>query len=56
MMARIGRLTAAEFLKLFSQPFLYITLVVVVASTLGAEVFRPIIATGRTPRASASPA
>jgi len=41
-MARIGRLTAAEFLKLFSQPFLYITLVVVVASTLGAEVFRPI--------------
>jgi len=42
MMARIGRLTAAEFLKLFSQPFLYITLVVVVASTLGAEVFRPI--------------
>jgi ABC-type transport system involved in multi-copper enzyme maturation permease subunit len=42
MMARIGRLTAAEFLKLFSQPFLYITLVVVIASTLGAEVFRPI--------------
>jgi ABC-2 type transport system permease protein len=42
MMTRIGRLTAAEFLKLFSQPFLYITLVVVVVSTLGAEVFRPI--------------
>lgn len=42
MIGRIGRLTAAEFLKLFSQPFLYITLGVVIASTLGAEVFRPI--------------
>jgi ABC-2 type transport system permease protein len=42
MMTRIGRLTAAEFLKLFSQPFLYITLIVVLFSTLGAEIVRPI--------------
>jgi ABC-type transport system involved in multi-copper enzyme maturation permease subunit len=42
MMTRIGRLTAAEFLKLFSQPFLYITLGVVLVSTLGAEIVRPI--------------
>ena len=42
MMSRIGRLTAAEFLKLFSQPFFYITLGVVLVSTLGAEIVRPI--------------
>jgi len=42
MMTRIGRLTAAEFLKLFSQPFLYITMAVVLVSTLGAEIVRPI--------------
>jgi ABC-2 type transport system permease protein len=42
MIARIGRLTAAEFLKLFSQPFLIITVLVVISSTLGAEIFRPI--------------
>ena len=42
MMTRIGRLTAAEFLKLFSQPFFYITMAVVLVSTLGAEIVRPI--------------
>jgi ABC-2 type transport system permease protein len=42
MMTRIGRLTAAEFLKLFSQPFLYIALIAVLASTAGAEFLTPI--------------
>ena len=32
MIGRIGRLTAGEFIKIFSQPFLYITLVVVLAA------------------------
>lgn len=43
MMTRIGRLTAAEFLKLFSQPFLYITLAVLLICTVGAEVGTPLM-------------
>jgi ABC-2 type transport system permease protein len=42
MMTRIGRLTAAEFLKLFSQPFLYIALFVLLFFTPGVELLRPI--------------
>jgi len=43
MMTRIGRLTAAEFLKLFSQPFLYISLVVLLVFTILSEVLSPMI-------------
>jgi len=43
MIGRIGRLTLAEFLKIFSHPFLYITLVVVLGATLLAEVLQPMI-------------
>ena len=42
MIGRIGRLTAGEFLKIFSQPFLYITLVAVLAVIVGAEFLQPI--------------
>jgi len=41
MIARIGRLTTAEFLKLSAQPFLYITLVVILFSTVGSEIAKP---------------
>ena len=43
MIGRIGRLTAAEFLKIFSHPFLYITLFVVLWVIIGAEVLQPIL-------------
>ena len=42
MIGRIGRLTAAEFLKIFSQPFRYITLVAVLTGIVGAEFLQPI--------------
>ena len=42
MMTRIGRLTAAEFLKLFSQPFLYIALGVLLLAVPPYELLRPI--------------
>ena len=42
MMARIGRLTAAEFIKLFSQPFLYIALVVLLLFIPPVELLRPV--------------
>ncbi len=43
MIGRIGRLTAAEFLKLFAQPFLYIALLVLLFLILGAEYATPIV-------------
>jgi ABC-2 type transport system permease protein len=43
MMIRIGRLTAAEFLKLFHQPFLYLGLVVVLLSTVFGEWLQPLL-------------
>ena len=43
MIGRIGRLTAAEFLKIFSHPFLYITLAVVLLVIFGAEFLQPIL-------------
>jgi len=42
MMTRIGRLTAAEFLKLFSQPFLYIAVFSLLFFTPLVELLRPI--------------
>jgi len=42
MMARIGRLTAAELIKLFSQPFLYIALVVLLLFIPPVELLRPV--------------
>jgi ABC-2 type transport system permease protein len=42
MIGRIGRLTAAEFLKLFAQPFLYIALLVILLCTVGAEALKPL--------------
>jgi ABC-type transport system involved in multi-copper enzyme maturation permease subunit len=42
MIGRIGRLTAGEFLKLSAQPFLYLALGVLLASTLLSEVLQPI--------------
>jgi len=42
MIGRIGRLTAAEFLKLFAQPFLYIALAVILVLAVGAEVAKPL--------------
>jgi ABC-2 type transport system permease protein len=44
MMDRIGRLTAAEFLKLFSQPFLYVSLFLLVLVTVSFEFCLPIFA------------
>lgn len=41
MIGRIGRLTAAEFLKLSAQPFLYLAIAVLLASTIVAEAFMP---------------
>jgi ABC-2 type transport system permease protein len=43
MMTRIGRLMRAEFLKLFSQPFLYVALFVLLFFTLSSEVLSPMI-------------
>lgn len=43
MIGRIGRLTAGEFIKIFSQPFLYITLAVVLKVIFWAEVLRPVL-------------
>lgn len=43
MIGRIGRLTAAEFLKLFSQPFLYISLFVVLVFAVLSEILQPVI-------------
>ena len=42
MIGRIGRLTAAEFINIFSQPFLYITLVVVLLAIGLADFVLPI--------------
>lgn len=42
MIDRIARLTAAEFRKLFSQPFLYLALGVLGTATILAEVFQPV--------------
>ncbi len=42
MMARIGRLTAAEFIKLVSQPFLYLALAVLLTSTVLSELLQPL--------------
>lgn len=41
MMARIARLTAAEFLKLSAQPFLYLAIVVLLGATLLSEWLMP---------------
>jgi ABC-type transport system involved in multi-copper enzyme maturation permease subunit len=43
MIGRIGRLTAAEFIKLFAQPFLYVALVSLLACTLLSEVLQPLL-------------
>ena len=43
MIARIGRLMQAEFLKLFAQPFLYISLFVLLVFTFLSEYFSPMI-------------
>lgn len=43
MIGRIGRLTAAEFLKLYSQPFLYISLFVVLVFAFLSEILQPMI-------------
>jgi ABC-type transport system involved in multi-copper enzyme maturation permease subunit len=42
MIARIARLTAAEFLKLFAHPFLYLSLAILLAATLLAEILQPL--------------
>jgi ABC-2 type transport system permease protein len=43
MIQRIGRLTAAECIKLFAQPFLYIALVALLACTLLSEWLQPLL-------------
>lgn len=43
MIVRIHRLMAAEFLKLFSQPFLYIALVLLFCLVIGSEVATPLV-------------
>lgn len=42
MIGRIGRLTAAEFIKLFAQPFVYLAVTALVFSSILAEVLQPI--------------
>src|SRR5579863_3799983 len=42
MIKRIGRLTAAEFLKLRAQPFLYITLAALLVFTILSEILLPV--------------
>lgn len=42
MIGRIGRLTAGEFIKLFSQPFIYIALFVVLLVTIGFAIGTPL--------------
>lgn len=42
MIARIGRLTSAEFLKLWAQPFLYVALGILLFFTILSEVLLPI--------------
>lgn len=43
MIVRIHRLMAAEFLKLFAQPFFYIALAVLLWMTAGAEYLTPLV-------------
>jgi ABC-2 type transport system permease protein len=47
MIGRIGRLMAAEFIKIFSQPFLYITLIVVLGAIGLADWLVPILRSQR---------
>jgi ABC-2 type transport system permease protein len=43
MIARVGRLMQGELLKLFAQPFLYVSLFVLCLLTVGAEIGRPLV-------------
>jgi ABC-type transport system involved in multi-copper enzyme maturation permease subunit len=43
MMGRVGRLTAAECLKLFAQPFLYIGLAAIFICTVLGELLQPLL-------------
>ncbi len=42
MITRVSRLVRAEFLKLLAHPFFYLSLAVLVAATLLAQVFQPV--------------
>ncbi len=44
MIGRVGRLVRAELLKLSAQPFLYVALLVLAASTILSEILQPVFA------------